>query len=246
MSEDGTASAQQDAKANGSLRTPPYVSFKTFQTLLEELKTNGIPPQLDRSVLHRFAGGVQGQLMSAMKSLGLVDDNSKPTAKLPALVRAFQTPEFGSVLGGLLREVYPYVFSLDLMTATPSMFAKAFSDNSDAKEEVLRKCRTFFLHAAKEAGVPLGTRIENAKFPRARGGNGSKRAKVGRSVEPKEDQAATAAAPASAAPVITEKALEYRLVDLMSDAADDAETMASIIKVITFLKTREANKDKGD
>jgi hypothetical protein len=48
-------------------------------------------------------------------------------------------------------------------------------------------------------------------------------------------------------PPVTEKALEYKLVDLMSEAAGDAETMSAIIKVITFLKTREAiAKNKGD
>lgn len=48
-------------------------------------------------------------------------------------------------------------------------------------------------------------------------------------------------------PPITEKALEYKLVDLMSEAAGDPETMAAIIKVITFLKTRNTNTmNKGD
>ncbi|MCB1757956.1 MAG: hypothetical protein KDJ38_20730, partial [Gammaproteobacteria bacterium] len=39
---------------------------------------------------------------------------------------------------------------------------------------------------------------------------------------------------------MTEKALEYRLVDLMSEAAGNEEVMKSIINVITFLKTKEA------
>jgi hypothetical protein len=41
---------------------------------------------------------------------------------------------------------------------------------------------------------------------------------------------------------ISEKALEYRLVDLMSEAAADAEVMGAIIKVITFLKTKNVNE----
>ncbi len=43
-------------------------------------------------------------------------------------------------------------------------------------------------------------------------------------------------------PPITEKALEYRLVDLMSEAMDESEVLQAIIKVITFLKARDAKK----
>lgn len=151
-----------------AVRTPPYVSFRTFLTLLEELQTNGIPPQVDRSILSRFAGGLQGQLMSALKALDLMTDDNIPKSRLREVVKAFQTDSFKTELDRLLRDNYPYVFALNLMDATPAMFAKAFSDATDAKEDVLRKCRTFFLHAAKEAEVPLGPRIQNAKFPRSR------------------------------------------------------------------------------
>ena len=54
-------------------RTPPYIAFKTFQTLLSELKTNGLPPVIDPTVLTRFAGGLQGQIVLALRSLDLVD-----------------------------------------------------------------------------------------------------------------------------------------------------------------------------
>jgi hypothetical protein len=43
-------------------------------------------------------------------------------------------------------------------------------------------------------------------------------------------------------PPATEKALEYKLVDLMADAHDQPDVMQAIIKVVTFLKTREAGK----
>jgi hypothetical protein len=43
-----------------------------------------------------------------------------------------------------------------------------------------------------------------------------------------------------------EKKLEYRLVDLMEDAMDDPEALQAILKVITFVKTRDAAKENGD
>lgn len=45
-------------------------------------------------------------------------------------------------------------------------------------------------------------------------------------------------------PPVTEKALEYKLVDLMADAADDPDVMRAIITVVTFLKTRQSAKPK--
>jgi len=47
-------------------------------------------------------------------------------------------------------------------------------------------------------------------------------------------------------PPITEKALEYRLVDLMAEAMDESEVLQAIIKVITFLKARDAKKTATD
>lgn len=47
-------------------------------------------------------------------------------------------------------------------------------------------------------------------------------------------------------PPAPEKPLEYRLVDLMSEAMDDQEVMQAIIRVITFLKVRDAKKTATD
>lgn len=169
MKDEATDQEDQEAATegakSGNTRFPPYIPFPTFLTLLSELKTNGLPPQIDRSVLRRFAGGMQNQLKMALRSLGLIEGD-KPTPKLKALVDAHETPAFEPMLFDLLKAVYPYVFELDLMTATPTMFADAFKATG-AKEDVSRKCRTFFLHAAKRAGVPLGQRILTGSVPRS-------------------------------------------------------------------------------
>lgn len=229
----------QQASGGGKYPTPPYIAYKTLQTLLGDLKVHGLPPQMDRSVLTRFSGGVQGQLMIALRVLGLLDDKNVPTPKLAGLVAAYDTDGYSSALRTLVEETYPYVLSIDLTSATPSMFTKAFSEATGAGEESLRKCRAFFLAAARDAGISIGARIEKAKFPRARNGS------VKRAKKPEPTGASGAPPPAtpnhppSGAP-ISEKALEYRLVDLMSEAAGDKEVMAAIIAVITFLKTKEA------
>lgn len=232
----------QNAAARG--RTPPYVAFKTFLTLLGELKTNGVPPQIDRSVLSRFAGGVQSQLMLAMKALALMNDDNKPLPRLGEVVHAFGGERFREELAKLLRDAYPYVFSLDPMNATPAMFAASFSEDTDAKEDVLRKCRTFFLHAAKEAGIPLGPRIENAKFPRSR-------SSTPRKPKVKKQEAPGGGAPPPPPPSankpenISNAALEYKLVDLMKEPDVGDEERNAIWVLIQYL-TRKKQKKAAD
>lgn len=156
-------------------RTPPYTSFKSFTTLIEELKTNGLPPQIDRSVLRRFSGGLGSQLLMAMKSLGLVSEDNKPTGRGAKLVAAFGTDDWKETLRGVIAVSYPFLDQLDLTQATPSMFAEAFKRGTGAKEDVLRKCRTFFLHAAQDAGIAIGPRILNGSVPRSPTGTTTKR-----------------------------------------------------------------------
>lgn len=176
---DEAAGQQQNGEAvAGAVRIPPYISFQTFLTFMKDLKTNGLPPQIDKSVMSKLAGGMQGQLKMGLRSLGLIDGD-KPTERFAELVDALETPQFEPLLLNLLHDTYPYVFALDLMSATPTMFADAFKVTG-AKEDVSRKCRTFFLHAAKRAGVPLGPRILTGSVPRTPSAGAKRKPKAGK------------------------------------------------------------------
>jgi hypothetical protein len=237
---DDQGSEEQDAGSAAKGRTPPYIGYSTFKTMLSELKTNGLPPQIDRSVLVRFAGGLQGQLMHALRSLGLTDDDKKPTPKLKRLVDAYETPEYAAALRPIIDETYPYVLQLDLMSATPSMFADAFKKAVDAKEDVLRKCRTFFLHAARDIGITVGPRIEKAKFPRSSNG-ATRKPKAAKAGTPAPTPAPTPAH-TPAAEQISDKALEYKLIDLMRDDDIDDEQRAAIWTLVQYLTAKAKKK----
>ncbi len=240
-SEDATAAPDQSA---GTVRVPPYISFQTFLTFLSELKTNGLPPQIDGSVLKRFAFGIQNQLKIAVRSLGLLD-GAKPTPTLISLVEAYETPQFEPLLLELLKANYPYVFSLDLMTATPTMFADAFKVTG-AKEDVARKCRTFFLFAAKRAGVPLGQRIQSGGVPRATLNGGSRRKtkalKAKEELTVEQAPASNASATSKSGPAISDKALEYKLVDLMKEDDVGDDERSAIWTLIQYLTRKSKNK----
>ena len=98
----------------------------------------------------------------ALRSLGLINGQNQPTTQLAALVKAQGSPDFPNVMKEAMRFGYPFLAKLDLLTATPSMFADAFKAASGAKEDVLKKCRRFYLQAAADViGNPDGPRIRS-------------------------------------------------------------------------------------
>ena len=148
------------------MRTPPYTSYRTFKTFIEDLHEHGVPTRIDRSVLTRFSGVVGTQLMHALRFLGLVDDQAHPTQRLKELVDAHggRWPER---LLELLRREYAPIFAIDLGTATPSHFNETFRKAFPAADAVVQKCVTFFLYAASDAGVKISGRVLKGRKPRS-------------------------------------------------------------------------------
>ena len=142
-----------------SVRTAPYTSYRTFMTFIEDLREHGVPSRIDRSVLTRFSGAVGGQLMHALRFLGLIDDEGRTTQRLGELAVAHGGAEWPEALSQLLMEAYAPVFAIDLETATPSHFNAAFRNAFPAADAVIQKCVTFFLYAAADAGLKVSARI---------------------------------------------------------------------------------------
>jgi hypothetical protein len=175
MSETERETTVDAEQTGGEARTPPYFAFRTFGTFLGDLKEHGIPHQIDRSALKRFPGGVISQLIMGCRSLGLTNSDNRPTQRLAELVATHDSEEFKPLLAAVLRDTYPYIFRMDLTTATPAMFGEAMKANSGAKgEEVQAKCRRFFLQAAQAAEIEIGKRLL-AGAGRAPNGSGTKR-----------------------------------------------------------------------
>lgn len=228
--------AQEGLDAGQASRTPPYVSYRTLTTLFDDLKTVGLPPRIDRSVLNRFSGGVGSQLLMALKSLNLTTDAGAPTQWLAELVQSYGTPAYGASLKKVLEHSYPYLKAINLTTATPAMFADAFKDAIDAKEDVLRKCRTFYLHAARDAGIEIGPRLDRSTQPRA--SNGRRKSKAAK---------AESKAPLPPPPVVPVqqphiKELEYQLIDLMTEPDIDDSVKQSIWALVQYLTARKMKK----
>jgi Family of unknown function (DUF5343) len=147
--------------------TPPYTSYRTFKTFIEDLHEHGVPSRIDRSVLTRFSGVVGTQLMHALRFLGLIEDDGRPTERLKALVKAHGTGSWSERLLELLGHEYAPMFAIDLETATPSHFNEAFRKAFPAADAVVQKCVTFFLYAANDAGVKISGRVLKGRKPRS-------------------------------------------------------------------------------
>jgi hypothetical protein len=150
-----------------SAGTPPYTSYRTFKTFIQDLDEQGVPSRIDRSVLTRFSGVVGTQLMHALRFLGMIEDHGRPTQQLKELVNAQSAGHWPEKLLELLRRAYAPIFAIELETATPSHFNEAFRRAFPAADAVVQKCVTFFLYAANDAGVQISGRVLKGRKPRS-------------------------------------------------------------------------------
>jgi hypothetical protein len=137
-------------------RSPPYVSYRSFLTLLEELK-RGVPSRLDRSYWgDKFSGSTGTQLMSALRFLNIVDAAGTPTNQLKELVNA-RGPSRGDILKKISYESFTFLKneSFEPEKATYSQLEEVFNEQYQVDRDVARKCIKFFTELAGDAGIPL-------------------------------------------------------------------------------------------
>ena len=144
----------------GRKSLPPYVSYRTFRNFVDGLQL-GIPSRIDRSYWgDRYSGSTGTQLMTALRSLGLIDSNGMPTTRLRQLVSAkgAQRPE---ILKQIAYTSFDFLSEriLDPQVATYSQLEEAFYNTYQVTGDVARKCIKFFVSLESDAGVPLSTFI---------------------------------------------------------------------------------------
>lgn len=150
-----------------------YVSWVTFKNAIESL-AQGIPNQIDRTTFPGYSGGVQSQLFAALKFLGLMGDDDRPTPDLHELA-VMEENKRKEKLKAIVQARYASIIALDLMKATPAEVGKKLTEeygvSGDTKEKALR----FFIAAAQYVGIHLSRFF---KVPgAASGGNGGARPK---------------------------------------------------------------------
>jgi hypothetical protein len=145
---------------------PPYVAYKTFLNTLEAFKAT-IPSQIDRSVVPNMSGGVYASLLCSLRVMKLVDRNNVPSVMFENLVNA-KEGERRTLLRELFDQTYSFLFEngINLSQITLDQLNKVFSELG-ASGATVKKCRSFFLSFAKDAGVELSPYLKRASRSRS-------------------------------------------------------------------------------
>ena len=128
-----------------------YVPFKTFLTALESLE-RALPNQIDRSLWPSYSGAIQGQLLGALRFLGLMDGTNCPSAELREMVARREVRK--AVLRRVLEMRYAPLIELDLTRTSPRQLEEAMRQYG-LNGATHKKALSFFLQAATYAEVPL-------------------------------------------------------------------------------------------
>lgn len=165
-----TATREVSVDPDANMFRPPYLSFQTFWKFIEELASKPLPPAVDRSIMTSKSGTDQANLIMALTSFGLTDAQGNVQPALTALIDETPADERKRAFGGLLRQYYVGPLRVSAQNGTPGDLNKVFMEDypSIASSDTRRKSVTFFLHAARGAGIEL-----SPHFPSTRSGSGA-------------------------------------------------------------------------
>ncbi|MFC1987064.1 hypothetical protein ACFLVH_00725 [Chloroflexota bacterium] len=141
---------------NSRKRSPPYVSYRTFLNFIDGLQQR-VPARIDRSYWGDMLSGSTGtQLMAALRFLGLIDADGKPTEQLKPLVSA-RGEQRRELLKEIAYESFGFVLqgAFDPQNATYAQLREVFHNTFLLTEDVNRKCIKFFISLVSDIGLPL-------------------------------------------------------------------------------------------
>jgi ABC-type ATPase with predicted acetyltransferase domain len=154
-----------DTKPVESLK-PPYVYYSSIPEFEERVRIAGIPDNL-KGVMASFSETTRHHLRSALRSLGLMNDEHGPTERLKQLVNA-KGAERTEVLRRILRDTYPYMFSgFDPIRADRKQLAERFRTSAGVtSESTVGRCVDFFRQMMKDAELIEDTSKRNGQSSR--------------------------------------------------------------------------------
>jgi hypothetical protein len=155
-----------DEPIHGEFR-PPYLSFATFWSFLETMVSQPLPPKIDRSMMRSKSGSDQASLTAALKAFGLVDDTQVVTGLRD--LEGSDEDARSRWLAGMIRKHYPAQMTVSEQNGTEQQLKESFRDSFQmGSADTIRKAMTFFLHAARTAGIET-----SPHFPQTRSGSGA-------------------------------------------------------------------------
>ncbi len=142
---------------------PPYLPYRTFRTFVDSLR-QGVPSRIDRSVMPSFSGATQSALIKGLYFLNLISDTGVPTQTLVQLVMSEGAAQ-QQILQDVLQRAYTFLYGspdFDIRQASFNQFEERFR-LAGVSGDTVRKCSTFFIGAATDAGLEVSRYIASTK-----------------------------------------------------------------------------------
>lgn len=148
---------------NDKVIKPPYTSYKSFETLIGELRSHEVLPDvIDRSLglLRKRSGSEQAALIAALKWFKLVDNDGARTELLDKYLAADEGAA-KAMLKTMIEESYSAVTdgTFNLKSATTQQMTDKFREY-EISGSTLSKCISFFLAATRDAGIQVSPHVK--------------------------------------------------------------------------------------
>jgi len=230
--------------------SPPYATFGAFMSFINKLRDTVIPGRIDATVFGNASGSLVYSVIASLKFLKLINDSGTPSETFIALVKAPDDVR-PSIMQKIVKEGYPSLFrdGVNLTTMTAGQFDEHMRTEFGVQGSTVDKIALFFAAACKAADIPLSLHLL-ARKPIASSAAAKKSVRQRRDAEDgggegddgaKRDRNPPGGGGTSGG---TSKALEYQLIDLMSEPDIDAKVKESIWALVQYLTARKAKDPK--
>jgi hypothetical protein len=158
--------------------TLPYVSYPAFKSFIAHLHNTVVTDQIDNTMMpHSQSGGVRAAVISALKSLGLIDAQGNTSQKLKDLADAYDAKGWPDALKKYVLSAYAGITgNIDLKSVTRKQVDDLFADTTPQMKD---KCIRFFLTANKEAGIDYSPHLKiRRRLPKKRSDEAPKKSKA--------------------------------------------------------------------
>jgi hypothetical protein len=167
-------------------RLPPYLSYRVWQRLLNELSAHNPPSRFDSSYFDelKMTKSCRSMLKGTLLFLDLMSADGKPTPRLHQLVKS-DGDERRAALAEIVRNAYGPLFTeLDVTRVTQAQ-VKEYFNSQGASGDIGRKCLSFFFAVCAEGNIPLSPHLRKSA-PRGRG----KKSVIGEVLKPRVSRSA--------------------------------------------------------
>jgi Family of unknown function (DUF5343) len=218
--------------------TPPYATFSSFINFINKLREGIIPSRIDPSVFGNASGSVSYSIIASLKTLKLISSDGTPAEAFNSFVKA-SDEDRRPMMKSILKIGFPTLWgdSINVSTTSAGQFDEHIREEYDAKGSTVDKVAAFFISAAKYAEVELSPHLKARKSTASSASSGkSKRQRKTADLDGNGNGNAAPQTPPATS--MSDKALEYKLVDLMKEEGVGNEERNAIWTLIQYLTAK--------